>query len=358
MSTHTPGCTSLRDHARFPLIAFNMLTLMVISLAVATIGVSLVLSSWLLWLGARWARIPNVTFVRALVVVVVFSIVGVLCNVLVAASGWEEGQPVVAFAVFLSAIVAAWLIVRRGFRTTFGKAVLAWLPTLAASLVFFMLVIFVVQPFVLQTFIIPTGGMAPTVVGDHYVATCPHCGGELMISADPNFPPVGTKQGICDQCLSASQATVSDTQVIRGDRILSLKFLQPRRWDIVTFDYPADPSTSYVMRVVGLPEEEIAIRDGEVWIDGQVAKKPRAIAELKYLPGPEMPEKPAPVEWGPAILAEDEFFVLGDFSRNSADSRIWQQGAPGHHAYAVPQSYLDGVVTHIYWPPSRWRTFR
>jgi signal peptidase I len=330
----------------------------VVGLFVVSLALSLIVNGWLLRLGARCARIPDVTFARALVVVMVFSIVGVTCNMLVAVSGWKESQPEVAFAAFLSAMVATWLIVQRGLRTTFGRAVLAWLPTLAGSLVAFTLVIFFVQPFVLQTFVIPTGGMAPTIIGDHYIAPCPHCDGELLISADPSFPPVGSTPGICDQCLRVSEAIVSDTQVIPGDCILSLKFLQPRRWDVVTFRYPADPSTLYVMRIVGLPGEKIAIRDGEVGIDGRIAEKPQAIADLTYLASPEMPWKPEQAEWGPAQLAEDEYFVLGDFSRNSADSRVWQQGAPGHHAYAVPQSYLDGMVTHIYWPPSRWRVFR
>ena len=60
----------------------------------------------------------------------------------------------------------------------------------------------------------------------------------------------------------------------------------------------------------------------------------------------------------PAKLGADEYFVLGDFSQQAADSRLWETGAPGHPTYAVPQSYLIGVVTHIYWPPSRWRILR
>ena len=48
--------------------------------------------------------------------------------------------------------------------------------------------------------------------------------------------------------------------------------------------------------------------------------------------------------------------MLGDFSAGM-DSRSGR-GAPGHPPYAVPESYLIGVVTHIYWPPSRWRVLR
>jgi hypothetical protein len=59
-----------------------------------------------------------------------------------------------------------------------------------------------------------------------------------------------------------------------------------------------------------------------------------------------------------ARLGEDEYFVLGDFSAMSKDSRLWGEGAPGHHPFAVPESHLRGVVTHIYWPPDRWRILR
>lgn len=56
--------------------------------------------------------------------------------------------------------------------------------------------------------------------------------------------------------------------------------------------------------------------------------------------------------WGlknrPALLGKDEYFVLGDFSVQSNDSRFWQQGASGHNPFAVPESHMKGVVTHTY----------
>ena len=68
-----------------------------------------------------------------------------------------------------------------------------------------------------------------------------------------------------------------------------------------------------------------------------------------------------PVGWGcednAVVLGLDEYFVLGDFSARSKDSRLWQDGAPGHLPYAVPSDHIIGVVTQIYWPPERWRVF-
>lgn len=61
----------------------------------------------------------------------------------------------------------------------------------------------------------------------------------------------------------------------------------------------------------------------------------------------------------PAILGDDEYFVLGDFSVSSRDARFWDRSLEGReHPYAIPESSIDGVVTHIYWPLQRMRVFR
>jgi hypothetical protein len=74
---------------------------------------------------------------------------------------------------------------------------------------------------------------------------------------------------------------------------------------------------------------------------------------------------PAPMGRGtpekPMVLGADEFFVLGDNSVISADSRMWHSVdarvggtcQPG----AVPAHLIEGVIRAIVWPPSRWRFF-
>jgi type IV secretory pathway protease TraF len=105
---------------------------------------------------------------------------------------------------------------------------------------------------------------------------------------------------------------------------------------------------------VGLPGETVAIREGAVWIDGKKQALPDSCNGLEYL---DQIEGWPTALWGskakPATLGPDEYFVLGDFSARSKDSRLWEKGAPGHPPYAVPASYVVGVVTHIYWPPNR-----
>jgi signal peptidase I len=116
----------------------------------------------------------------------------------------------------------------------------------------------------------------------------------------------------------------TDDRVFSGDFLISAKFLRPRRWDLIAFRYPEDPSIPYVMRVVGMPGEQVAIKNGDVWIDGARAKNPGNISGLVYLAHPLAEES---VIWGPVQLNRGEYLVLGDFSRRSKDSRVGDRRA-------------------------------
>jgi signal peptidase I len=261
--------------------------------------------------------------------------------------------PIVALVLGL---VATWGVAQKGLRTSLGKAILAWLPTLLASATTWAVAQAVVRPFLFEAFVVPSNAMAPTILGRHLVGTCPACGGPAYVSAAYLGDRLPREDlGICGRCLRASMVAATDERVVSGDRLIAVKFLRPRRWDLIVFRYPEDPSISYVMRVVGLPGEQVANTEGDVWIDGSRARRPADISGLVYVAHPADEEK---ATWGPVQLGRGEYVVLGDFSRRSKDSRVWETGAPGHPPYAVPESNVVGVVTHIYWPPRSWRVFR
>ena len=202
--------------------------------------------------------------------------------------------------------------------------------------------------------------MAPTLLGHHRRGVCFSCGATAFGSSPPRrFDNGEAPMMICRDNFHVTVPQDYDNRVYSSDRFLACKILEPRRWDIVVFQNPEQPSDRYVMRLVGLPGETIVIEDGRVWANGQKLTRPESLSGIEYLS--RMPRYGTDL-WGttdrPAQLGADEYFVLGDFSAMSADSRFWQNGAPGHNPFAVPHSHMQGVVTHIYWPPGRLRAFR
>lgn len=99
-----------------------------------------------------------------------------------------------------------------------------------------------------------------------------------------------------------------------GKQIVSKKFKDPERFDIVIFKYPDDESQLYIKRLIGLPGETVEIKGGKVYIDG---------AEIP-LDDSFTPEMPRPEDLGPYVVPEDCYFMMGDNRNHSWDSRRWE----------------------------------
>ena len=101
-----------------------------------------------------------------------------------------------------------------------------------------------------------------------------------------------------------------------GDVVLLNKlwynFTDPKRMDIVAFHAKDGETKTYVKRVVGLPGETVQIRGGVLYINGKECPLPESAGELS-LPG---------LAENGVTLAENEYFVLGDYSDTSEDSRF------------------------------------
>lgn len=100
-----------------------------------------------------------------------------------------------------------------------------------------------------------------------------------------------------------------------GDRILVYKWAYsrraPRRWDVVVFTPPEDEGKRYVKRIVGLPGERLAIRNDTLCVNGEPIDLPEELGGARYYG--------IDNEYGPG--AEESYFVIGDNSRVSKDSR-------------------------------------
>jgi len=145
-----------------------------------------------------------------------------------------------------------------------------------------LILAFTFRAFFVEAFIIPTGSMAATLLGAHSTWTCPACGWEY----DVTWPADDT---LCPNCHLRSPLPEDGAQRKAGDRILVHKWpmmfsrwLGPRRWDVIVFRNPAEPDENYIKRLVGLPNETIEIIDGDVFIDGQIARKPHRAQEVLW----------------------------------------------------------------------------
>ena len=163
--------------------------------------------------------------------------------------------------------------------------------TLIAILIAFV-VAFVFRGFVIEAFIIPTGSMAPTLLGAHMRVTSPQTGATFTVGPwyeDPVTPetriprPIQGRTGseppvdLTDP-VSGEDLRRTDVPLLAGDRILVLKYLyalrDPTRYDVVVFKNPTNPNENYIKRLIGLPGEQLAIVDGDVFTRPLSAVKP------------------------------------------------------------------------------------
>ena len=131
--------------------------------------------------------------------------------------------------------------------------------------------------------------------------------------------------------------------LLEGDKLFVNKFVYrfhpPQRGDIVVFKYPEDPKKDFIKRLVAQAGEIVEIRDGKIYVDGKPLNDPRNFGKFYYynhdpFGGPHEKVK----------VPERSYFVLGDNSANSTDSRFWG---------FVPKKNILGKAIFRWWPPRR-----
>lgn len=113
---------------------------------------------------------------------------------------------------------------------------------------------------------------------------------------------------------------------------LSYRLGEAERGDVIVFRYPRDPSRDFIKRIIGLPGETIEIREGQVYINGELTPTVATINQANY-------------NSGPTTIGPDELYVLGDNRPNSSDSHAWG---------TLPLDLVIGKVILSYWPPKTW----
>jgi signal peptidase I len=125
------------------------------------------------------------------------------------------------------------------------------------------------------------------------------------------------------------------------DRLIVNKLVyrigEPRRGDIVMLYYPLNPEKSFVKRVIAEEGDTVRIVDGRVYVNDIPLKDDYVASDYR-----------SHDDWGPQVINEGYYFVMGDHRNNSSDSRHWGM---------VPKKYIIGKVQIRWWPVPTARVF-
>jgi signal peptidase I len=180
-----------------------------------------------------------------------------------------------------------------------------WIESAVVALILAM----IIRTFIVQAFKIPTGSMRPTLIeGDAILVN------KFLYGA--RLPFTGWK-----------------LPAVR----------QPHRGDIIVFIYPEDPKKDFIKRVVAQGGEIVEIRNGTIYINDAPVTDPAFAGRYYYNRG-EFGDVNARI-----TVPKGSYFVLGDNSFTSQDSRYWG---------FVPEKNIRGMAMVIYWPLTRIRVVK
>jgi signal peptidase I len=125
------------------------------------------------------------------------------------------------------------------------------------------------------------------------------------------------------------------------DRLIVNKLVyeigSPQPGDIVMLYYPLNPDKLFVKRVIAQEGDMVRIVDGKVFVNDQPLLDDYVSVDWR-----------SHDDWGPQVVQQGYYFVLGDHRNNSSDSRHWG---------FVPKKYIVGKVKVRWWPLLEARVF-
>ncbi len=237
--------------------------------------------------------------------------------------------------------------IKDGFRETVESVVIAFVLA------------FLFRTFEAEAFVIPTGSMAPTLMGQHKDTTCNKCGFPFRVSASQEAAPEDETDPVrierhsinnrvmaftCPNCryqMRFGEGAADGPEPppsYKGDRILvgklSYEVGDPQRWDVAVFKFPESAKVNFIKRVAGVPNETVVISHGDILTAaGDLASEgidPRAASRLN--------------NEGTAVLDAREVAALR------------QEGklAIAHKTPAKVQAILQTVYDNNYLLPEPW----
>lgn len=254
------------------------------------------------------------------------------------------------------------------------------------SIVIAFVLAFLFRTFEAEAFVIPTGSMALTLMGDHKDLTCVQCQYPYRVSASTESPNEQGQQKLHDdnpeawahqhavvsaQCPNCRYRMFFDHDPnmaakippdpipmppsYKGDRILvtkySYEFGNPDRWDVAVFKNPSQAKINYIKRIVGLPEEDVLIYRGDIYVrsaDEQpfhMARKPPekflAVAQVVHDSDyvvPEIYKRGWPQRW----VSEDV----------NSETPAWKQSDDLKSFHAEPRAGDEGWLRYRHYVPT------
>jgi signal peptidase I len=137
--------------------------------------------------------------------------------------------------------------------------------------------------YVAEAFVIPTGSMAPTLVGRHKDIQCPQCGQWYQVSGSEEQReeritgehvysttcPICRHSHLLDPIERPNEGSFSGDRIIVGK--FAYDFTEPKRWDVIVFKFPGNAVQNYIKRLIGLPGERVRIVGGNIYTSGNDA---------------------------------------------------------------------------------------
>jgi signal peptidase I len=242
-----------------------------------------------------------------------------------------------------------------------------------------------------QAFSVPTGSMAPTVLGRHKEVICSECGFVYAVNASDEVEPRlmhrdysgDVASGICVNC-RYQERSLDQRPSFVGDRLLVMMVpydlpslpggRPPERWDVVVFRYPEEPEVSYIMRLAGLPGETIRIAHGDVYVkppdgsDFALARKPLRhqqameihVYDDRYRPRA-LVDMPQWTRWRPSSAwtapVPSKRMVLGIKHKILTSSSAWTASVPSKSLYRAKtsgESWSELRYHHLVPDPEQW----
>jgi len=122
--------------------------------------------------------------------------------------------------------------------------------------------------------------------------------------------------------------------------LISLRFSDPQRGDVIVFEAPIDEEKDFIKRVIGTPGDTVSIKEGHYYVNG------KKLDESEYLASDVITSGGAFLNNKAVTVPQDQYFVSGDNRPFSSDSRQWG---------FVPKDKVIGKSMIVYWPPQRFR---